>query len=334
MVLFVMSIDQQLNPSEDTTARSAQFLDEDVEQKPLGRVVTIGLTSLIVIFVGTLIFTSNSYNEHTSRLEEPRRQLAAVAATDVALDIKARAVVVYDVTRDTFLLEKNADVQLPLASLTKVMLALIAIQNLSASTTILITPESLRQEGSTGLRIGERWKLQDLIDATLVPSSNDGAEAIALAIGNGDVLKTVMAMNKRARDIGLNSTYFLNPTGLDESATQAGAYGSSRDVARLFAYITRNYPDFLAGTTQNGVRIISETGIEHTTINTNEALGQIPGLIAGKTGMTNLAGGNLAVVFDLNIGRPIVVVVLGSTSEGRFDDVRTLVRFARSALQQ
>lgn len=328
-----MPINQQPKPSEDIITRSAWLYDGDAEQKPFGRVVTVGLTSLVVIFVGTLLFTLNSYNEHASRLEEPERLLAAAATTEVTPDIKARAVVVYDVTRDTFLLEKNADVQLPLASLTKVMLALIAIQSLSASTTILITPESLKPEGSTGLRVGERWGLQDLIDATLVPSSNDGAEALALAIGNGDVLKTVMAMNKRARDIGLSSTYFLNPTGLDESATQAGAYGSSRDVARLFAYITLNYPDFIAGTTQNGMHIISETGIEHTTINTNEALGQIPGLIAGKTGMTNLAGGNLAVVFDLSIGRPIVVVVLGSTPEGRFEDVRTLVRFARSALQ-
>jgi D-alanyl-D-alanine carboxypeptidase (penicillin-binding protein 5/6) len=165
-------------------------------------------------------------------------------------------------------------------------------------------------------------------------SSNDGAFALASAAGN--VLKPnsgahsfVEAMNIRAEEIGLHETYFRNPTGLDISETEAGAYGSARDMAFLMEYIVKNEPDILTFTREDVARVYSKTGGFHDAENTNDYIDEIPGLIGSKTGYTDLAGGNLVVAFDAGLNRPIVVVVLGSSQEDRFTDVMELVNAAK-----
>jgi len=79
--------------------------------------------------------------------------------------------------------------------------------------------------------------------------------------------------------------------------------------------------------------ISDEDGVEHTANNTNKALGEIPGLIAGKTGFTDLADGNLAIMFDAGVGHPVAVVVLHSSKDGRFEDVKRLVQFSLDHLK-
>jgi len=141
-------------------------------------------------------------------------------------------------------------------------------------------------------------------------------------------------MNTLAKEIGLAQTYFLNVSGLDVSSTLSGAYGSALDVARLFAFAVAHRPELFAGTARNGV-LLSEAGGETALArNTNTALGSIPGLVMGKTGYTDLAGGNLAVVFEAGPARPVAAVVLGSTYEGRFADMRKLVAAARASIMQ
>jgi len=294
--------------------------------------MVVAFAVCLALLAGTLWYGVSSMSAPVA--EDIRKtQTAAAAGVFEAVPLTAKAVIVYDAKEQAVLFEKNAQTQLPLASLTKAMLALVAVETLLDDALIPITPEALAAEGDTGFGPGEEWALQNLIDATLIPSSNDGAYALAIASGNGSVPRTVSLMNKRARELGLSNTYFLNPTGLDESASMAGAYGSAHDIALLLSYLALTEPAVLDGTTRDGMLLTSENGIEHTAVNTNEALGQIPGLIGGKTGYTDLAGGNLAVVFDAGLGHPIVVVVLGSTQEGRFEDVRMLVRATRETLR-
>ena len=188
---------------------------------------------------------------------------------------------------------------------------------------------------------GERWSVKDVITFTLVSSSNLGAQMLADAANTRTAGRyprapkdaaVVWRMNDIARELGLIHTYFLNVSGLDISMTQAGSYGSAGDVARLFAFAASTSPELFSGTTQGGILLVSEQGARTSAFNTNEALGSIPGLMLGKTGYTDLARGNLAVVFDAGIGHPIVAVVLGSSYEGRFTDMRVLVRAARDVL--
>ena len=132
-------------------------------------------------------------------------------------------------------------------------------------------------------------------------------------------------MNKTVRSIGLSDMYFFNPSGLDVSATTSGGYGSAKDVATLIAYIYKNYPELLSATPAADITVSSNL-IKHNVENTDEALPQIPGAIVSKTGNTDLAGGNLSVMFDAGLMHPVEIVVLDSSYDGRFTDMEALVK--------
>jgi len=178
--------------------------------------------------------------------------------------------------------------------------------------------------------------MSDIIDFTLTTSSNDGASAIATVAGSfgqnkyGASIKQAKAdfinrMNAKTTEIGLLITRFLNESGLDITKNISGAYGTAKEVALLMAYAVKNKSDIFDATSRNKFSVNSLSGFEHTATNTNKITAKIPGLIASKTGFTDLAGGNLVVVFDAGIMHPIVVSVLGSSIDGRFDDIEKLV---------
>lgn len=255
-----------------------------------------------------------------------------------SVSIRAESAYVYDVAGKRVLYEKNANEQLPLASITKLMTALVAYELMSDETEIPVTTSAIDQDGSSGLLSGESFSLSNILDLTLLSSSNDGAYAIAAAVGsviieNGDASTFVEAMNIKADELGLSDTYFRNPTGLDISQTEAGAYGSARDVAFLMKHILKNYPNIIERTTHTAASIQNDGGSSHRVENTNPTVTNIEGLIGSKTGYTDLAGGNLAIAFDAAYNRPIIVVVLGSTFNARFDDVLTLTDTARTAIK-
>ena len=254
--------------------------------------------------------------------------------------LEAQSAYVWDVREQRVLYNKDADTKLPLASITKLMTAMVAYELLEGTDAVEITTEALHQDGDSGLLGGETFSMQNLTDLTLITSSNDGAYALAAAAGaslfpDRNAEQTfVRAMNIRAEDIGLSQTRFYNTTGLDVSETQSGAYGSARDVTFLMEHIITTYPSLLESTREDFTHIANDSGAAHAAQNTNAYTEAIPGLIASKTGYTTLAGGNLVVAFDAGLNRPIIVSVLGSSREGRFRDVLALTRAARAQLVQ
>lgn len=253
------------------------------------------------------------------------------------VSINAKAAFVYDTRTGRALYSKNEDRRLPLASLTKVMSALVATEAAPGYSTLVIKEEALRAEGDSGLQAGERWSLKELLDFTLTSSSNDGIRAVALALGaiknSEPTLEEaendfVSHMNAKANELGMRNTYFFNETGLDETNVKGGAYGSARDMATLFEYILIEHPELLEATKEVIVTAFNVDGKSYSARNTDLIIGQIPGLKASKTGYTDIAGGNLVVAFDPEIGRTIIVSVLGSTLEARFSDTQTLVNAA------
>lgn len=253
-----------------------------------------------------------------------------------AVTLTGKAGFVWDVREQNILFNKNADMVLPLASITKLMTALVAYELLEDESTVDITIEALKADGDSGLRDGEEFSLKNLSDMVLIASSNDGAMALAQAAGSsieGAIDPNelfVHAMNIRAEELGLTDTSFKNPTGLDLSATEPGAVSSARDVAHLLEYIISHYPSITNFTKLDEKRVYAETGEHFDIENTNDIVRDIDNLIASKTGYTDLAGGNLVVAFDSALNRPIIVVVLGSTYNGRFTDVQTLSTAART----
>ena len=138
-------------------------------------------------------------------------------------------------------------------------------------------------------------------------------------------------MTRRAQELGLTQTQFENPTGLDIDIEKAGAYGSAYDVAKMTARFLSLYPGLFEATAHPAIAVSSNVQYIEAT-STAVPLQDIPGLIAAKTGYTDLAGGNLVAAVDIEVGYPLIIAVLGSTREARFTDVKTLVHAARQEL--
>ncbi len=280
--------------------------------------------------------------------------------------VHAQSAIVLDVTKNEILFEKNADVQLPLASVTKLMTAYVAHELTERGNEIVITAEALREEGDSGLYLHERWDVRDLMDFTLLVSSNDGARAIASAIGslfasqvhsastsqvvNSKVSSFISSstvdtsipphdvfvelMNVAAKDMGLESTYFHNASGLDISDSQSGAYGSARDMAHLISTMYKKDNHMLDATKYTELSFTSIDELPHGATNTNDVLANLPNVLGSKTGYTDLAGGNLVVLIDAGINYPIAIAVLGSTYDKRFSDVELLAWKALERIAQ
>ncbi len=306
--------------------------------------IMVPLISLAIILVVFLLYWGSMKSVKTDALVQPIVK-SEPSSTEFFKDIKlsAKSAIVWDVKNNRAIYSHNSDIALPLASLTKIMMAVTAHDLVPAYTVVPIKREFLAEEGDTGLNVDENWRLKDLLDFSLITSSNDGARAIASvagAISSGSAtydigrIEFVKRMNEKAKKLGLDSMFFSNENGLDSDTSLGGAYGSAKDVARLFEYALKNSPELIESTKKSSTVIKSLDNIDHVAKNTNYDINAIPGIIASKTGYTALAGGNLAVVFDAELGRPIVISVLGSTLEGRFTDVEKLIKASRTYLTQ
>lgn len=290
------------------------------------------LATIFLYFVGGVMLCA-ALLVLVSFLQNEDRSPAAHAdyPPEIVLDpgaLTAHAAVVYDPLTKRVLFAKNASESLALASLTKLMAAEAVLSKMGLETSITITPEALRPEGDSGLRLGERWSIRELLTLGLVASSNDAMAAAVGSLGED----AIEGMNATANRLGLTETYFLNGTGLDLTTEISGAYGSARDVAVLAATFLKRYPEFFEASTKQ--TIVLEVGgrtIEATS--TAGPLLGISGLVGAKTGYTDLAGGNLVAAFDIAVGHPLVAVVLNSTRQGRFEDIQTLITAARAAAQ-
>ena len=294
-------------------------------------------TSLFMMAIISLHEQTKSKTQTTGALQTD------ISERDPFTDIhtEAEAAVVFDTVTGKILYEKNGTAQLPLASVTKVMTALVAA-DVPQETRVSVETKDL-QDGMGGLRLGEKWNLKDLINYTLVVSSNSGANTIASAVGAAAGRRSLATsatflqlMNAKTKELGMNQTFYLNPSGLDINVQSglSGAYGSAEDMAKLFSYIIKNKPSLLEMTAYDSLQFASADGALHAAINTNTVARSIPGLIASKTGLTDLANGNLVIAFDVGPAHPVVVAVLGSSADGRFKDVERLVGAAIIAVGQ
>lgn len=251
--------------------------------------------------------------------------------------VGAKSFYIYDILNDKAIFSKNEHEKLPLASITKLMSGLVVLDIMPESTEVIINREDISLEGDSGLSVGEKWKLKDLLDYSLMTSSNDGMHAIASALNYNQAVNnknTVKIMNEKAASLGLLDTFFINETGLDVDDSMSGAYSSAYDVSLLFKKIIIDNPSLISSTNKLNENFVSNSNIKHEAINTNISINEISGLMASKTGFTNLAGGNLAIVFDAGFMHPIVIVVLGSTVDGRFDDVVNLAKITLEKLSE
>lgn len=257
-----------------------------------------------------------------------------------SISLQAEVALVFDTKNQQILFEKNAEKVKPLASITKLMTALVAYELVPDDTVAKISATSTYLETAGSLRAGETYKIKELADFTLISSYNGSAYVLAETVGErlGDknpVPQFVAAMNIRAEELGLNSLRFYNPTGLDVDVPQgkAGAVGRAYDVAKLMEYILEKHPEILEPTIKSSTRLYNQEGGYHEAKNTNSHLFDIPGILGSKTGYTDLANGNLVIAFDASENHPVVAVVLNSSYDGRFNDINNLVKATKQVLE-
>lgn len=290
----------------------------DQRQAGVALLLSVGILALLIAFFPKKVEVEPAAPATTVAVKPIDDAFAHIRLT-------AKAAIVYDLSTGHALYEKNARTQLPLASLTKLLTVYAAADNLAMGTPITLSPEALAAEGDSGLTLGESFSAGDLARLALVASSNDAAAALALAAGKEKGQTSEDLLASVAASVGLSQTYALNGTGLDETESLSGGYGSAQDVAILAGAVVARMPEIARSTTVPEVTATSHQGLTHTLANTDTLVERLPSLLLSKTGFTDLAGGNLAIVFDVSFGHPVAVVVLGSTREERFTDVNSLV---------
>jgi serine-type D-Ala-D-Ala carboxypeptidase (penicillin-binding protein 5/6) len=238
-------------------------------------------------------------------------------------NLEARAFFVVNASNGEVLAGKDAHERLPIASITKLMTVIVALDHLKPDQTVTVTGSAAQVgESRIPLRTGQRITVRDLLAGALIQSANNAADALAAAASNGDVPRFVAWMNERARKLGLRDTHFVRPDGLDAT----GHVSSARDVAVL-ARVAMHRP-----IVRELVRLRSDS-IEggHVAVHTwNDLLGVVPGLIGVKTGHTNDAGW-CQVAAVRRSGFTIYAVVLGSpTRSQRNDDLQRLLAWGVS----
>ena len=234
------------------------------------------------------------------------------------LELEAQAVLAIKTDGSRVYYNKNIETQRSVASLTKLMTAIIVLENYNLDEVIKIPLSAVRREGAMGdLKPGESITVRSLLNIMLIDSSNDAA--FALAEKRTDF---VSLMNKKAKELGLANTHFSNPDGLDEP----GNYSSALDIEKIFSYLINKYPEaFEILKTKNMVVYSADGKIEHRLKNTNELLDKLSEVAAGKTGYTDEAGGSLILLTKNNI----ITVVLGSPD--RFSESEKLIQWLKEA---
>jgi D-alanyl-D-alanine carboxypeptidase (penicillin-binding protein 5/6) len=232
--------------------------------------------------------------------------------------VQAEAYVVESSVDGRTLAAREADATRPMASLTKLMTVLVALERLSLDEIVTVPAAAARVgESSLDLDAGERLPVRDLVIGALVPTANDAATALAVAAA-GSVPEFVASMNRKARALGLGGTRYRNPHGLDEP----GHVSTARDLAKLLRLAVRNpvirrYAGLPRATLSDG-RVVEST---------DNLIATLPEIVAGKTGHTAGAGWSQAAI--ARAGRVgITAVVLGEPTESRRDqDLEALLRF-------
>ncbi len=232
--------------------------------------------------------------------------------------INARAAVVMEASSGRVIYSKNATEKRAIASTTKIMTALVALENGNLDDEVTISKRAASIGGSVlGLREGQIFSLRELLYGMMLASGNDAAIAVAEHIG-GSVEGFAKMMNEKALSIGAADSYFVTPHGLDAYNQYSTAY----DLAIITRYAIKN-PVFS--------QIVSTTSYyipEHGLNNTNELLSSCPGVDGVKTGYTSKAGRCLVTTALRNDMRLISVVLGSPTRTARANASRALLEYA------
>ena len=263
------------------------------------------------IFLGSVsnsvqnIVPENAIEENVQPIDRP--EINAKSAISVESNLQ-------DINKIIF--EKDSNTRLPIASLTKLMTAVIVLDNYNLSDTAVVDKIADSQDPiKQDVKLGDVMPVESFLDIMLVGSSNKSAYVLSELIGEQ---KFVELMNQKAKDIGLHDTIFTDPTGLDSGDTSTAS-----DLIKLAEYILKNYSKISDISKVKEFYVPKLGRVE----NTDQLLGEIPEIICSKTGFTIAAKGCLLLVVNNQKNNDFLIsVVLGA--DDRFSDMKKVVNWS------
>ncbi|MBI2050425.1 MAG: D-alanyl-D-alanine carboxypeptidase [Parcubacteria group bacterium] len=243
--------------------------------------------------------------------------------------ISARSAIVVDAKSGAVLYEKDASALWPVASIAKLMAAVVFLEsgpNLGERLTMV--PEDDREGGNEFIRPGQSATARDFLVASLLGSANNATITLARS-APAEAGAFVERMNVRARELGMRNTVFTEPSGLEPENTS-----TAEDLVRLLAEAGK-HPAItdIIGTHRDTIRVFPE-GAAKAVLTTNHLLGTIVLVAYGKTGHLDESGFNLATAVDTAGGHRLYIVTLGSqTNEDRVQDAKSLAVWAQNTYQ-
>lgn len=278
---------------------------------------------IIIILLHTSKVFANLEDDENININEIKEEVVQTTnAFANELKLNSRIALIYDRASRKILYEKNGNKQTPMASTTKIMTAIVVMENSDLSDIVTIDSKSAGTGGSRlGLKKNDKITVHDLLYGLMLRSGNDAAVALARYVG-GSIEGFAEMMNKKAIELGLINSHFVVPHGLDMD----GHYTSAYELAKITDYaLNISKIKEIVGTKSYTVTI---NGQPRIISNTNELLGNLYGVYGVKTGFTNGAGRCLVTACkrdDLDI---ITVVIGADTKKYRTSDSMKLVEYA------
>ncbi len=243
-----------------------------------------------------------------------------------AVSTTAKAAILINGDTGEVVYEQNADERLSMASTTKIMTALLLCENGDLERQITVSAEMLRVEGSSmGLLAGDKVTLHDLLYGLLLASGNDAANVVAYTLG-GTVNGFAGLMNKKAEELGLNSTHFVTPSGLDAD----GHYTTARDLVSLARIAMQNKDFALAASSKSAVLNYGNPPYRRSLTNHNKLLKTFDGAVGIKTGFTKKSGRCLVSAAKRD-GKYVIAVTLNDSNDWK--DHTALLEYGLDAIK-
>ena len=281
------------------------------------------LTIIITLFMCFSVYVyADDEDEEEIRQEEVNEIVESAATPINEPQINARAAIIYDRSTKQIIWGKNEMEKRAMASTTKIMTAIVVLENANLDDVVTISKKAAGTGGSRlKIRAEDKITVRDLLYGLMLRSGNDAAVALAEHVGES-VEGFAGLMNKKAEQIGLKNTHFVTPHGLDDENHYTTAY----ELAILTDYALENSTFKKIVNTKNTQIRINENPMN--IYNTNELLGVLPGVDGIKTGFTNNAGRCLVTSCTRDENQIITVVLGCDTKKQRTSDSTKLIEYA------
>ena len=290
-----------------------------VSEKTLVRLVN----KLVLFFLICMLIFSNTLVvngvEGNQKIESSNGDSSKIGESPV---VDSRIALIYDRESGRILYEKNGNKQTPMASTTKIMTAIVVLENANLTDVVTIKSKAAGIGGSRlGLKKNDKITVNDLLYGLMLRSGNDGAIALATHVG-GSVEGLAEMMNNKAKELGLVNSHFVVPHGLDND----GHYTTAYELAKMADYALKI--DKFKEIVSTQYTTIYINGYAKSIKNTNQLLGSVSGVYGVKTGFTNGAGRCLVSACKRDDLDVITVIIGANTTKQRTSNTIKLIQYA------